>query len=1000
LTPERWAQIEELFHRAVECDPERRATLLDENCRGDLELRQEVESLLSREAGSGNLVRAAVRSELEGFRFSLVGEVVSHYRILDGLGRGGMGLVYRAEDVNLGRQVALKFLPEESAKDPEALARFEREARAASALEHPNICPIYEFGEHQGQLFLVMQLLEGQTLRELLKNRAADHQQPHSAVSETAAKGEGALPLSQMIALADQIASGLEAAHRKGIIHRDIKPANIFVTYEGQAKILDFGLAKLAQTETEREVSFTLNPEGVRLSSRTREDLPQTTPDPFLSRTGVAMGTAGYMSPEQARGKKLDARTDLFSFGLVLYEMATGHRAFPDDTGPALHDAILKNVPAPVGQVNPGLPAKLEKIISKALEKDQAMRYQSATELRADLQILEREIGPKNLPRRWVFASAAVLVLLIGGAVFWLTRRQLTSSHALPDVKLRQLTVNSFENPVKGGVISPDGKYLAFADGKGLHIMKVGTDETQSVPAPEGLSNSDVTWEIIPTNWFPDSQRFLVNARPATETDSEWSSETASIWMVSVSGGPPQKLRDHAIAWSVSPDGSLISFGTNMGKLGAREIWLMGRSGEQAHKLYEAPGAGAICCLYFFPHAERISYVSTDESGDTLVARDLGGGPITTLLPPDEQRKLGDPAWLPDGRLIYSDLCLGGVTRSDEACNYWIMRMDTTSGKIIEKPRRLTNWVGFKVNSPSVTADGKQVAFLKSSGVDFGYVADIKAGGMRAVNGKRFTTEEAGDDTITDWTPDSQALILHSSHDGRYWIRKQRLDSDAQETLVSGMPGYDERAFVSPDGAWLIVQSVTDAGGPSRLERIPIGGGTPELILRMPGWSGSMCARAPSNLCAVAEQTSDYKQAVISSFDPVKGRGPELARFDLSPEYETTRMSLLWRISQDGTKLAFAPGPHGPIQIRSLVDESEEVLRVNRLVRPHFVWATDGKGLVMPNGSEIDYVDLKGSSKVWWKCSGECYASPSPDGRHLAINDERSTANIWMMENF
>ena len=177
-------------------------------------------------------------------------------------------------------------------------------------------------------------------------------------------------------------------------------------------------------------------------------------------------------------------------------------------------------------------------------------------------------------------------------------------------------------------------------------------------------------------------------------------------------------------------------------------------------------------------------------------------------------------------------------------------------------------------------------------------------------------------------------------------------------------------------------------------------GGPPELILNMPGWSGSMCARPPSNLCAVAEHTADHKQAVISSFDPVKGRGPELARFDLSPEYETSRMPLLWSISQDGTKLAFSPGPHGPIRIHSLMDGREQVLRINHLVKQHFVWATDGKGLIMPNGSEMDYVDLKGSSKVWWKCNDECFGVPSPDGRHLAINDGRTTANIWMMENF
>jgi serine/threonine protein kinase len=275
---------------------------LDDNCQGDLELRQEVESLLSEETAFGSLVQAAVGCELNVFGFSLIGEVVSHYRILDGLGGGGMGLVYRAEDLKLGRQVALKFLPEESAKNPAALARFKREARAASALEHPNICPIYEFGEHQGQLFLVMQLLEGQTLRELLKDRSVDHKSSNRGSLGTAMREANALPLSQALDLAKQIAAGLEAAHRKGIIHRDIKPANIFVTCEGQAKILDFGLAKLSRGEPEEEDSERDTGDIAR-TRKVSEGGPVATPDALLSRTGVAMGTAGYMSPEQAAAK-------------------------------------------------------------------------------------------------------------------------------------------------------------------------------------------------------------------------------------------------------------------------------------------------------------------------------------------------------------------------------------------------------------------------------------------------------------------------------------------------------------------------------------------------------------------------------------------------------------------------------------------------------------------------------------------------------------------------
>src|SRR6516165_8432979 len=317
LNRERWAQIEELFHRATNCAPGERCAFLEKACGNDAELRREVEALLSFDANGSASVGETVRGGLEDAGFPLTGEIISHYRILDGLGGGGMGLVYRAEDIKLGRKVALKFLPEESVKDPAALGRFEREARSASALEHPNICPIYEFGEHEGQPFLVMQLLEGQTLRELIS---------------AAEPGKPPFTLDELLDIADQISEGLEAAHRHGIIHRDVKPVNIFVTTQGQVKILDFGLAKLSPREIAEEESELTAPE-----SQEKKEETLTTHNPLLSRTGVAMGTAGYMSPEQVRGEKLDTRTDLFSLGLVLYEMATGQRAFTGESTPLLH---------------------------------------------------------------------------------------------------------------------------------------------------------------------------------------------------------------------------------------------------------------------------------------------------------------------------------------------------------------------------------------------------------------------------------------------------------------------------------------------------------------------------------------------------------------------------------------------------------------------------------------------------------------------------------------
>src|SRR5579863_787803 len=373
------------------------------------------------------------------------GQAVSHYRVVRKLGGGGMGVVYEAEDPRLNRRVALKFLPESPSINSRAAERFQREARAASALNHPNICTIYDIGQHEGESFIVMELLEGHTLRNYI--------------------GAKPVAVDDLLDLAVEMADGLAAAHGKGIIHRDLKPDNIFVTAAGHAKILDFGLAKLEESV---EVG-----DG---SSR----MPTLTIAESLTNPGSAMGTIAYMSPEQALGRKLDARTDLFSLGAVLYEMATGQQAFVGPTTAAIYDAILNGTPTPPLDVNPALPPRLEEIIGKALEKDRDVRYQVASDLRADLKRLKRDTESGAILRgdvrppwfaqqpasrsaggyswvatftpaqRWRYVVAGVLVLVpIAAAIgFWFTHRQPTG---LPEIKLRQLTMNSSDDPVRSG---------------------------------------------------------------------------------------------------------------------------------------------------------------------------------------------------------------------------------------------------------------------------------------------------------------------------------------------------------------------------------------------------------------------------------------------------------------------------------------------------------------------------------------------------------------------
>jgi eukaryotic-like serine/threonine-protein kinase len=906
---------------------------------------------------------------------NLIGKKVSHYRVLEILGGGGMGLVYKAEDLKLGRRVALKFLPEELSKDPKALERFEREARAASALDHPNICSVYEFGEHEGQPFLVMPLLEGQTLRDRI-----------AMLPSTPFTTDGLLNLGI------QVADGLQAAHEKGIIHRDIKPANIFVTNRGDAKILDFGLAKLTRAEDNQSLPH--------------QETPTGSGDVTLTLTGVALGTAAYMSPEQVRGERLDARTDLFSFGLVLYEMAAGQRAFTGETAPILHAAVLNQVPTPVRQLNPKIPPELETIINKSLEKEREERYQTASEIRTCLLAAAAKLGgrtdvshPKPAPHtRWLVVVTGVFALLLAVGAVWFAKRQ---SSGLPQLKQTQLTRNSFEITRGGGSISPDGKYLAYTDAKGMQLKLIESGETRTLPQLDALKEKQVDWEF--GGWFPDSTRFLVSAYPFGLRPEELSSHGASIWISSVLGTVPRHIRDDALANSISPDGSTIAFTMNAGRFGDREIWLMGPDGANARKLYDTDEDSALGGVAWSPNGKLIAYSRIDSEGASLLSRDLKGGPPTIIFPPSVGNQIFEYLWLP-GRLIYSMAEPQAVGVS--GCNFWEMRLDGDTGKPIGEPRRLTSWSGFCMSGESATADGKKLAFLRWASHFTIYMANLDASGTRIVSSRHFTLSESADFPGA-WTPDGKALVFVSNRGGHFGVYKQFLGEDNAQPLATPEEGA-RNAVVAPDGKWVLYfvhrYNPTGSGGgskPDPLMRVPVGGGPSQLVLTAVSPESQVsCARPPSDLCVIAELSGDRKEVIVDAVDPVKGRGSELTRFAVDPNDDRWDIE----VSPDATRVAALRGLEDPIYILSLRGKKMREVQVKGWSNLRGLnWSADGKGLFVVTTQKgygtVLHVDPQGHATVLWERAIGSSAE-SPDGHHLCIESNTVDQNFWMLENF
>ncbi|HMD95840.1 MAG TPA: protein kinase [Terriglobia bacterium] len=498
MTPEHWAQLKEVYDAALERPPEKRSQFLAEACAGDDSLRGEAERLLAEHDRTGDLLSSPPQPKADGPTqdsllisparstgfVSMSGWTISHYRIREELGRGGMGVVYRAEDTKLGRSVAVKFLPEKLSEDQQALQRFQREARAASALNHPNICTIHEIDENEGRPFIVLELLEGQTLKQRIATKP--------------------LNTGEMLDLAIQIADGLEAAHHKGITHRDIKPANIFITNRGAAKILDFGLAKL-----KGEPPPSADIAGLFSSPTAGTEGPLTTP-------GWLMGTLSYMSPEQARGDSLDARTDLFSFGAVLYEMATGRQAFSGNSSAVILDAILNRMPTPPSQLNPSLPLELEEIINRCLEKDRELRPQKASELMADLKHLKHrlELGSagqagrgKHLVRGLRWLGLGALAMMLPAIAVWYAGHQRASRpppvplQIAPSSNRRSVAVLGFKN-LSG---RPEEAWLSTALSE-MFTTELAAGEQVRTAAGENVARMKIDLRLVDADSYaPDT---------------------------------------------------------------------------------------------------------------------------------------------------------------------------------------------------------------------------------------------------------------------------------------------------------------------------------------------------------------------------------------------------------------------------------------------------------------------------------------------------------------